>query len=154
MTKRLQKWCEQNGFEDITIVSDSEWYYDHAKTEIAYTMGKDPVVEETFKEYCKKCGLLDEFDPFILSFFHELGHYETFDIVEDDEYENDYFCKVALNVKENRTRDDYFAYYDLEMEWMATAWAIKYIQLHTDEVRELEREVDIIKYWEKSLVGA
>lgn len=57
-------------------------------------------------------------------------------------------------MKENRTRDDYFAYYDLEMEWMATAWAIKYIQLHTDEVRELEREIDIIRYWENSLIGA
>lgn len=57
-------------------------------------------------------------------------------------------------MKENRTRDDYFAYYDLEMEWMATAWAIKYIQLHTDEVRKLEREIDIIRYWENSLIGA
>ena len=87
-------------------------------------------------------------------FFHELGHYETFDIVEDDEYENDYFCKVALNMKENRTREDYFAYYDLEMEWMATAWAIKYIQLHSDEVRALEREINIISHFEKSLIGS
>ena len=70
------------------------------------------MVESTFNEYCKRCGLLDDFDPFILSFFHELGHYETFDIVEDDEYENDYFCKVALDMKETRSREDYFAYYE------------------------------------------
>ena len=88
MTRKLQNWVSQNGFEDISIVCDNEWYYDHAKTTIAYTMSKDPIVEETFKEYCRNCGLLDDFDPFILSFFHELGHYETFDIVEDDEYEN------------------------------------------------------------------
>ena len=154
ITRALQNWVNQNGFEDISIICDDEWYYDHAKTAIAYTMSKDPIVEETFKEYCRNCGLLDDFDPFILSFFHELGHYETFDIVEDNEYENDYFCKVALNMKENRTREDYFAYYDLEMEWMATAWAIKYIQLHSDEVRELELEIDIIRYFEKSLIGS
>lgn len=154
MTQHLQKWCQQNGYDDITIVCDTEWYYDHGKTEIAYTMGHDPMIESTFNEYCKRCGLLDDFDPFILSFFHELGHYETFDIVEDDEYENDYFCKVALDMKETRSREDYFAYYDLNMEWIATAWAVKYIQLHIDDVRTLEREVDIIRYWEKSLVGA
>lgn len=57
-------------------------------------------------------------------------------------------------MKENCTREDYFAYYDLKMEWLATAWAVKYIQFHNDEVRELEREIDIIKYWEKSLIGA
>lgn len=57
-------------------------------------------------------------------------------------------------MKENRTREDYFAYYDLEMEWMATAWAIKYIQLHNDEVRELELKIDIIRHLEKSLISS
>ena len=57
-------------------------------------------------------------------------------------------------MKENRTREDYFAYYDLEMEWLATAWAIKYIQLHNDEVKELEQEINFIRYFEKSLIGS
>lgn len=73
MTRKLQNWVSQNGFEDISIVCDNEWYYDHAKTEVAYTMSKDPIVEETFKAYCRNCGLLDDFDPFILSFSTNLG---------------------------------------------------------------------------------
>lgn len=154
ITNYLNRWLKSHDYEDLTVAGSDEWYYDHAKTEIGYTIGCDTVVEEIFKEYCRRNGLIDDIDPFILSFFHELGHYETFDILMDEEYENDYFCKVALNMKEERTQEDYFAYYDLEMEWMATAWAIKYIQLHMDEVRTLEKQIDIVRRWEKFIIGA
>lgn len=148
VTRKLQKWLNDNGYEDIAVIEDNDWYYDHGKTIISYSLEPDMMVDKTFTDFCRECGLVIEVSPFILSFFHELGHYETIDIVTDEEYENAFFCKTALNMKENHTEEDYFAYYNLEMEYFATRWAVSYINEHQEEVKYLDGEYALLSNFE------
>lgn len=148
VTSRLHTWLVKNEYEDITVVENNDWYYDHGKTIISYSLVPDSKVEKTFVGFCRECGLTVEVSPFILSFFHELGHYETIDIVTDEEYENSFFCKTALNMKEHHTEQDYYAYYNLEMEYLATKWAVNYINEHREEIRYLDKDITILSYFE------
>lgn len=144
VSRKLQTWLNKHGYEDITIVEDNDWYYDHGKTVISYSLVPDGKVEKTFINFCRECGLITEVSPFLLSFFHELGHYETIDIVTDEEYENAFFCKTALNMKEHHTEQDYYAYYNLEMELLATKWAVSYMNEHQEAIHNLDKEITIL----------
>ena len=68
-------------------------------------------------------------DIFLWSILHELGHHETEDDFEDDEWE-DYMRLTSMNISSE-------VYFELDIEYAATVWAGEYIQSHMEEIAEL-----------------
>lgn len=86
-------------------------------------------------------------DPFLSSFFHELGHIMTANNFTDDDWDNyfDDVYDIEDNIYEGITEEECkelnFRYFDLPMEKAATEWACKYMRENADKVAELWAEL-------------
>lgn len=108
---------------EVVIGNEFAYYYDESKIVV------NPAdTDEEFLALARENGLNKEVSNFVISFFHELGHNETLDFVE--EYEGD---KNALTMKE---------YFYLEEEYEATMWAIDFCNNNMDIVKEIENLLD------------
>lgn len=121
LKKLLQQIAEE--FECDIMESDEFAYY-YAKNLVCYTLNHDKKADELFLEFARANGLNEEVPAFVVSFFHEIGHNETIDEVEE-EYKGD---KNALSFEE---------YFILEEEWLATEWAIDFCNSHLDLVKKI-----------------
>ena len=66
---------------------------------------------------------------FLWSFLHELGHHETEDDFEDEEWK-----KYRKDIIKCKTDEEY---YNLPIEYAATYWAGEYLTNHMNEIRDL-----------------
>ncbi len=74
---------------------------------------------------------------FLLSLFHEIGHYMTFDDLGEEDFA--YSCDVKALL--GTTDDDAKIYFRLPIEIAATNWAIDYINEHPTEISKLEKAI-------------
>ena len=108
---------------DVVIGNEFAYYYEENLIVV------DPTdKDEAFLNFARKNGLNETVSSFVISFFHELGHNETIDFVE--EYDGD---KNALSAEE---------YFNLEEEFEATAWAIDFCNNNLTLVKEIEKQLD------------
>lgn len=70
---------------------------------------------------------------FLLTLFHEIGHYFTNDYWSNKEQKNFVRRKARLNGNNN---DDTRLYFSLPDEYEATKWGIEYIKSHPEEVEK------------------
>lgn len=94
--------------------------------------------DKTFKKFITdELGYNYKGDMFILDFFHELGHYMTDNTLTEKDRD---ICDTMREYIENKnklTEKDYYKYYNLKDEKLATTWAVNYIINHKKEVQEL-----------------
>lgn len=110
-----------NEFEcDVEVGNEFAYYYAESLIVVDPTDNDD-----TFLAFARANGLDTRVGSFVISFFHELGHNETIDDVEE-EFEGD---------KDTLTTEEYF---NLEEEWLATEWAIDYCNSHIDIVEQIQ----------------
>lgn len=110
-------------FECDAVIGNEFAYYYEENLIVVDPFDKD----EAFLNFARKNGLNETVSSFVISFFHELGHNETIDFVE--EYDGD---KNALSAEE---------YFNLEEEFEATAWAIDFYNEHLELVKEIEKNL-------------
>ena len=110
-------------FECDAVIGNEFAYYYEENLVVVDPFDKN----EEFLALARENGLNKEVSSFVISFFHELGHNETIDFVE--EYEGD---KNSLTMKE---------YFYLEEEYEATMWAIDFCNNHMDIVKEIEKNL-------------
>ena len=141
ITNILDNWLKENGF-DLTTRFEQDFGYYHNSNVIAFGLLRTEMNEECFANFVDDLGGYgcDEFG-FINSFFHELGHHETYDTISDRDYEYGQMVKAYLADKEELDRYDLYTYFNLPIERAATEWAVIYINDHTPEVMELGRKI-------------
>lgn len=110
---------------DCEVVIDNEFAYYYSESKIVVNPAD---TDERFLELARENGLNEEVSNFVISFFHELGHNETMDFIEE-EYKGD---KNALSMEE---------YFYLEEEYEATMWAIDFCNNNMDIVKEIEKNL-------------
>lgn len=110
--------------------TDFAFYYDNR---IEYGIVVSERMDNLFLEYAKENGLKVDCGIFLLSFFHEVGHYMTlgqFTLDEIDEF-SDY--KDSLTDSDEDCKE----YFNIEDERQATLWAIQYINNNADKIEKL-----------------
>jgi len=138
----LNRFLADNDFE-CTVFADTDFAYYYASSRISYSFVVSERMDRLFLDFAKRKGLTVDCGIFLLSFFHELGHNETIDDLEDDEMD---YC---TDVKETLTDSDADAetYFNLIDETLATEWAIDYINNNIEIVEklamDLQKEFDI-----------
>ena len=124
----FDEWLENNGFDAriAGLEPDFGWYM--SSDTIAYSFVVAEKFDKAFQRVCEDLGLNYEIDIFWLSFFHELGHSETYHCIDE----------TAFLIDADLLGDDYY-YHPREI--IATEWAVDYINTHIDKVKMLMQMV-------------
>ena len=112
---------------EARLGTDFAYYTDD--NSISYAIITPEKDETEFINFAEKLFPDVKANAFIWSILHELGHHETEDDFEDDEWE-DYMTLTLLDISNE-------VYFELDIERAATVWAGEYIQSHMEEVTEL-----------------
>lgn len=132
ITNVLDNYLMENDFEVTTEIGlDFEYYY--AESKIVYSLVTTEKTDRLFKEFAKANGLKVDCGIFLLSFFHELGHNETIDYIDQKTEKRCSKIKKGLTTSEK----DCIIYFNLEDEKIATDWAINYINNNTEKIKKL-----------------
>jgi len=129
----LNKFLADNDFE-CTAEMGTDFAFYWMNDLITYSLVVSERMDNLFLNFAKENGLKVDCGIFILSFFHELGHYETIDELTDAEERCCERVKAKLDSNKNA---DCYKYFSLVDEWLATSWAIDYINEHIEQVKEL-----------------
>ena len=135
----LDTWLKDNGF-DLTTRFEQEFTYCHNENVITFGLLTTERNDKCFGKFVEDLGGYGNFS-FLNSFFHELGHHETYEDISDREYEYCQMVKAYLADKEELNDYDLYTYYNLPIERLATEWGVAYINDHTSEVFELNRKI-------------
>lgn len=139
----LDTWLKENGF-DLTTRFEQDFGYYHNENVIAFGLLTTERNEVCFANFIDDIGGYNDLG-FLNSFFHELGHHETYDNISDRDYEYGRMVKAYLADKEELDDYDLYTYFNLPIERAATEWGVAYINDHTPEVLELGRKIrDIV----------
>lgn len=124
-----------------------ECYYDNELDELGFCFDQ---VDEMFDRHIRtehKFPDIDKINLNLFSLLHEIGHYHTMD--ECDESEEDELTRTLFSVIPYEVAYcDYEitrAYFNLDMEWQATEWAINFCKKHWILVQNLSRKLDKAK---------
>lgn len=136
INKYLNKWLEAHGF-DCTVCLGTDFSYDCINDIIYYAFVVADAQDKNYIKVCQECREeIGEVDNFILSFFHELGHFETQDAFSEEEWRSYEKLCERINQKETSTLEDYNAYWHHPVELEATQWGCDYIIDNYDIVKE------------------
>lgn len=135
----LDTWLMENGF-DLTTRFEQDFGYYHNENVIAFGLLTTVKNDECFSKFVEDIGGYGNYS-FLNSFFHELGHHETYEDISDREYDYCQMVKVYLADKEELNEYDLYTYFNLPIERLATEWGIEYINNHTSEVFNLNRKI-------------
>lgn len=135
----LDTWLKENGF-DLTTRFEMEFGYYHNENVIAFGLLTTGRTDECFSIFVEDLGGYGNYG-FLNSFFHELGHHETYDDISDRDYEYGRMVKAYLADKEELNDYDLYTYFNLPIERAATEWGVAYINDHLPEVLELNQKI-------------
>ena len=134
--KYVNNWLSQNGFE-CKCVFDNDFFYDVEHEVLHVGLITTESADKYFKEYLMKLGLKNtSCDTFLLSFFHELGHYMTQDDLYDSDWKKAIKIDEYLNSKKEHTKKDFFKYFSCNVEKFASIWAIDFIESNEELVKD------------------
>ena len=140
----LEDWLDKYLDLDITCRADTDFYlyYNDENDEhgIAWSTFQSEADTQRFKIFIKEALAVDvdQCHPWLLSFFHEVGHEMTMDNFSDEELEEDRNQRNAIAAEED---PDYFTYFNLPVEKAATEWGVNFIIQNQDLVTDLLYDV-------------
>lgn len=134
----LTNWLQAHDF-DLVATLGADFEYNHEASTIQYALAVSNAHDVEFFELIhKEYPDIEACDNFVLSFFHELGHYNTY----EDWSDRDWFGYNMFLM----SRPSHKSYYLYPIEWEATAWGCEYILDHVDEVQDfINGYVPIVK---------
>jgi len=138
MTTCLKRWLKDNGFEGIKVREDVEFFANISEEIVYYAFCEDDEADKMFYQFGKEEGLIMDCGSFILSFFHEIGHIMTDDLLSEKVLDR---CQREKDKIDEMAESDYIKankkYFALDDEITATRWAIDYINDHEHEIEQL-----------------
>lgn len=140
--KILKKFCKIYA-PDIKFELADECYYDKDEGKIGFCFDQ---TDEMFDKHIRtehNFPYIDKINLNLFSLLHEIGHYYTMD--ECDESEEDELTRTLFSVIPYEVAYcDYEitrAYFNLDMEWQATEWAINFCKKNWIMVQILSQKL-------------
>lgn len=137
ITRTINKFLSTNGF-DCKAKLDTDFCYYYNSSTIGYPVVMQKEMDNYFMDFAESLGLNVDCGCFILSLFHEIGHNETLDDIDDKirAYCQDVKATLSSNFNDIQT------YFRLEDEIRATRWAVNYINKHPMKIKMLTRQLE------------
>jgi hypothetical protein len=145
INKILTDFLQECGYDDIRVKEDTDFCYYPVTQVIGYSFLCPQRDNDLFLEFIKDLKPLVTFDIFLWSFLHELGHYETYDDLDEDELAYSFDVKTRLqklyvvdNQYYNQNVSTIFKeYFSLPDEYAATTWAVNFANKNIDKLWSL-----------------
>lgn len=132
----LTKWLKDHGFPTVKARLAVDFQYDTEEEIIYFALAVTDNHDKEFLKFCQEeLNFPFDYDNFIISFFHELGHYMTWPEWDEDELDDYFWARDYLSCLENSERD----YYSLPVEIFATQWGCEFITTHQEDIEEFWR---------------
>lgn len=126
------KWLADHNFDAVAELG-TDFAVDLTSNTIYYSVVEIADTAERFVNFCKSLEPdLLEVDPFIVSFFHELGHIETEDFWDTKDWEH-YDKRLEKPITD-------YVYFNLPIEKEATKWGCNYIVNNVEEMVKFVRD--------------
>ena len=119
-------------FECVAYLG-TDFCYMTTTNSIEYTFVIGEEDDSEFQKYCNSLFPEIKADTFLWSFLHELGHHET-----EDDFEEEEWYEYQRRISSGINNDEYFR---LPIENAATTWAGEYILTHKAEIAEFWNEL-------------
>lgn len=140
LTNEIHQWLIENGWEEIGVGLDEDFYYEDIEEKIYVALTIAEKHDRLFEQVFNEIGLQHKCDNFILSFFHELGHYETLHLLTEEEEK----LSEKIYNKPSYEDSDYLEYYYSPREIIATTWAKDFINENVDKVKDFWNRIQPI----------
>ena len=129
----LHDWFSQFGF-DLDFELGTDFQYQFVDDKIYYAFVIPDAHDRMFFDVCREIAPeLEQCDNFLLSLFHEVGHYITQNDFEDEVWD-DYDAKADWG-------NDYNGYYHHPIEYEATRAGIELLLDNADKIPDLLRNI-------------
>lgn len=117
---------------------DSDFFYDPEDERVYFSIIISERSDRLFKEYIAKEFNFNVENTFLISLLHEVGHFYTLPLFSKEEMKKSYRDKSKIEKALEKNDDDatFSSYFDLDVEKVATKWAIEYYQTHTKRCDE------------------
>lgn len=132
ITRILNRFLNEQDF-DCDCYFGPDFSYYPAVSQICYALTVSQRADAAFKAFVAKNFPNIHADIFLWSFLHELGHHET-----EDDFSNAEHIEYMRDLKRVTTDEEYF---NLPIEFAATAWAAHYMETHAEIIEKLWKEV-------------
>lgn len=119
----------------------SDFSYWYSESLICFALAVAESNDIDFRDFCKKLQPELHCDIFLLSFMHELGHHETLDEWDDEEYLDMKIQKERINKMKVSQKEKNFMYFNIPDERRATEWGLQYMMEHQTEMTLLWNEL-------------
>ena len=130
----LHNWFLSNCDFDLDFELGTDFDYTYVDDKIHYAFVVPDAHDKMFFDVCKEIAPeLEQCDNFLLSLFHEVGHYITQEDF-DDEVWDDYDAKSDWG-------NDYDGYYHHPIEYEATRAGIELLLDKADKIPEMLRTI-------------
>ena len=126
------------------MYAGTDFVYHTLSEEITFGLAVTEASDRLWKKW-----LLDNFNLkatniFVLSILHELGHWYTLDSISEEDYEHCIEQKLEIEQQLDAARphskdwnEIYSSYWDLTDEYMATEWAVDWIETNPEAAKTL-----------------
>lgn len=126
---------------ECTAELSSDFSYWYSESLICVALAVTEANDRDFQEFCKELQPELHCDTFLLSFMHELGHHETLDEWDDEEYLDMKIQKEKINKMKVNQKEKNFMYFNIPDERRATEWGLQYIMENQTEMMSLWAEL-------------
>ena len=138
----LHNWFLSNCDFDLDFELGTDFDYTYVDDKIHYAFVIPDAHDKMFFDVCKEIAPeLEQCDNFLLSLFHEVGHYITQEDFDDDVWD-DYDAKSDWG-------NDYNGYYHHPIEYEATRAGIELLMDNADKIPEM---LKTIQKYEKEIL--
>lgn len=123
---------------ECTCELDTDFAYYCNSDVITYSLITTERTDKLFTEFAKQHGLKVDCGIFLLSLFHEVGHYFT---LEDLDEKTEKRCERIKETLSPNKDKDCLKYFGLADEIIATEWAIEYINNNEKKLEKLAKKL-------------
>ena len=132
----LKKWFAKRDV-DVDFDLDRDFSYDWSTETVYYSFLAPETHDKQFLRICQEIEPdLVKCDTFLLSLFHEVGHYLTEADFEDDEWD-DYEEMTKSFGDDVKDEKEYDRYYKHPIEYEATVAGMEMLMDNADDIPEL-----------------
>ena len=125
--------------EGLTIICNgNDWYYDWRTDEININLYYNEEADRLFSNVCKELGLNWNCPMPLMSYLHEVGHYQTIEDCDTLLWNlTDIYTRLKGIMSDEITEKDHYVYFFAPRERVATEWACDFANTHKTELIEL-----------------
>ena len=136
----MEIWLAKHGFPNVRVSEGESFAYYPETHLIQWGMLIQDSTDRDFQQFFHEYDFqFVDYNVSVMSFLHELGHHMTLSAFTDLEREEVFLYKTVIDEMDAPQVEKNFIYWELEPEFSANIWAMRWAEAHPDDFIELHQ---------------